>query len=169
MRADLRARASFEDFFIEQGGCLMAQAYALTGNVQDAQDLVQEVMIRTWQRWRRVSRLEHPAAWARRVLINLAVDRWRTKSRHQVLVDTTASLPPPGIGHIDVARELRRLPRQQRTAVVLHDIVGLTTTEVAREMKAPEGSVRGWLSRGRRALAERLQMTPENIQGERIK
>jgi RNA polymerase sigma-70 factor, ECF subfamily len=156
---------SFDDFFSEQRGPLFAQAYALTGNVHEAQDLVQETMIRTWRHWGRVSQLDKPSSWSRKVLHNLAVGRWRTRRAHASVSEITAPVPGPGIGHLDVARAIRGLPDNQRTAVLLHDVVGLSVAEVAGEMGAPEGSIRGWLSRARRTLAAELEVTPSNSRG----
>jgi RNA polymerase sigma-70 factor (ECF subfamily) len=163
-RVDLSV-TTFDDFFLEQRGPLFAQAYALTGDVDEAQDLVQEAMIRTWRRWGRVSQMDRPSSWARKVLHNLAVGRWRARRAHTGVSEITTPVPGPGVGHLDVARALRRLPDNQRTALLLHDVVGLSVEEVAVEMQAPEGSIRGWLSRGRRALATDLQITPAKSRG----
>jgi RNA polymerase sigma-70 factor (ECF subfamily) len=151
---------TFDEFFAAYHRPLIAQAYALTGDLNEAQDLVQEVMLRVWRHWGRVRRMDIPAAWARRVLMNLAIGRWRERRSHQQLSESTSPIPAPEAGHLDVAKAMRRLPNNQRTAVLLHDIVGMTVAEVAAEMKVPEGSVRGWLSRGRRTLAEALELLP---------
>ena len=60
------------------------------------------------------------------------------------------------VGHLDVVDALRRLPSDQQRALVLHDVIGLSVAEVARELRVPEGTVRSWLSRGRAALAADL-------------
>ncbi len=153
---------TFDDFFSEQRSPLFAQAYALTGDLEEAQDLLQEVMLRTWQRWDRVSQMDRPSSWARKVLVNLAIGRWRKRRVRFNVREADMPTPAPGVGHLDVARALRRLPVAQRNAVLLHDIAGMTVAEVAAEMGAPEGSVRGWLSRGRRTLAEALGISPAN-------
>jgi RNA polymerase sigma-70 factor (ECF subfamily) len=58
---------------------------------------------------------------------------------------------------------LARLPLAQRTAIVLHHLVGMPVTEIARETGTPEGTVKARLSRGRRALAVLLDFTlPED-------
>ena len=160
---------TFDDFFSEQRGPLFAQAYALTGNVEEAQDIVQEVMIRTWRRWSRVSKMDRPSSWARKVLNNLAVGHWRTRRAHASVSENATPVAAPGIGHLDVARALRRLPENQRTALILHDVIGLSVAEVAGEMDAPEGSIRGWLSRGRQSLANELEITTSNSRGGKSK
>ncbi len=160
---------TFEDFFLEQRGPLFAQAYALTGDIEEAQDLLQEVMLRTWRRWDRVSQMERPSSWARKVLLNLAIGRWRKRRVQRVVGEADASIPAPEVGHLDVSRALRGLPDSQRNAVLLHDIVGMSVAEVAAEMRVPEGSVRGWLSRGRRTIADVLGVSSTNNPGGKVK
>jgi RNA polymerase sigma-70 factor, ECF subfamily len=113
-----------------------------------------EALLRAWNRWPYASGYEDPAAWTRRVLHNLAVSRLRRRK----LERRRASLAPnttqgPSADAVDLARALRRLPAAQREALVLHEVVGLTTEEVAKEMRASAGSVRKWLYRARTALA----------------
>lgn len=150
-----RRRAAFDEFVRAQSGPLFGQAYLLTGQYQEAQDLVQETLVRVWQHWDRVAGYDEPAAWARHVLHNLAVSRWR-KLRRRAAADVQRSTPPPDIGHLDVVAALARLPARQRRAIVLHDVVGLDVEAVAAELGSPAGSVRAWLSRGRAALAADL-------------
>lgn len=51
---------------------------------------------------------------------------------------------------------LRTLPGSQRTAIVLHYLTDLSVEQVAHEMRSPVGTVKAWLSRGRKALADQL-------------
>ncbi|MGO9911474.1 MAG: sigma factor [Acidimicrobiales bacterium] len=67
----------FERFFRGQARSLMRQAYLLTGDAGEAQDLVQETMIRAWREWPRLQGYDDPGAWARQVLHRLAIGRWR--------------------------------------------------------------------------------------------
>ena len=61
----------------------------------------------------------------------------------------------PAMRH-DVQKALRTLPVKQRYALLLHHVVGLPVADVAREMGAPEGTVKSWLWRGRDALQRSL-------------
>jgi DNA-directed RNA polymerase specialized sigma24 family protein len=65
----------FDAFVAAQSVSLLRTAYLLTGDRGHAEDLLQQVLVRTATRWR-VAR-EAPEAYARRVLANLAKDRWR--------------------------------------------------------------------------------------------
>jgi RNA polymerase sigma-70 factor (ECF subfamily) len=60
------------------------------------------------------------------------------------------------VEHLDVVAALNDLPLAQRRAIVLHDLDGMSVAEVAKEVGAPEGTVKSWLSRGRASIAEAL-------------
>ncbi|MGO8874567.1 MAG: SigE family RNA polymerase sigma factor [Acidimicrobiales bacterium] len=155
----------FDEFFAEQHKSLLGQAFVLTGDLEESRDLVQEVFFRAWRKWDRVAAMDNPAAWARLVLRNLAIGRWRRlrgRSPNRPLAEGDRVESAPGIGHLDIARALRELPERQRTVLILHDLVGLSVNETALEIRAPEGSVRGWLSRGRRSLANTLELPAES-------
>jgi len=154
----------FDRFFLESKPALFAQAYVLTGDVAEAEDLVQETFVRTWRHWQRVSKLENPGGWARHVLDNLAVDSWRRrasrKRRNALELRSAASVPGPSTEHLELVAALRALPSRQRQALVLSAIVGLSTDEIAREMSTTAATVRSWLSRARASVESDLADTP---------
>jgi len=152
-------RSSFDRFVQESSGALFGQAYVLCGQYHEAQDLVQETLVRLWQHWDRVAVYEDPRGWARHVLHNLAVSRWRKARIRLGSLGREQAVEAPDIGHLDVVEALGRLPERQKRSIVLHDVVGMSVTEVAAEMGVPEGSVRGWLSRGRASLASDLSLS----------
>jgi RNA polymerase sigma-70 factor, ECF subfamily len=172
----VRKYLTFDDFFYQQRKSLLAHAYVLTGNSDDAQDLVQEVFLRVWKQWEKVSQMDSPAAWSRTVLNNLAIGRWRRAKvekrqswRSQIgetaesgVSDVSDECQAPDAAATGLARELRRLPQKERTALLLYHVVGLRVSEVASEMSAPEGTVRSWLTRGRQSLAKSLQVSTED-------
>lgn len=154
--------AEFDEFYRASRDRLAVQIAALTGDAGEAVDHVQEAFIRAWTRWTYVGGLEDPAGWVRRVAYNLAVSRWR-RARRVVL---RARAVDAAVEWDDAQREvvdaLRTLPRAQREAIVLHHLVGLSVDEIATELHAPAGTVKSWLSRGRRQLATALA-TPEEV------
>ncbi len=105
---------------------------------------------------------EFPLVWVCRTLFNLALNDRRHRRRSVV----TAAVPQlritaePVPDHLGLVAALTALPRLQCEALVLHDAVGFTVAEVARAMGVPPGTVRSWLSRGRRAVADRLEEHP---------
>jgi RNA polymerase sigma-70 factor, ECF subfamily len=148
----------FRSFFERNVGQLVGLAYLWSGSQDDAVDLAQEALTRAWKRWESLSRHANPEAWVRRVLHNLCNDRWRTLKRERSIdawksTDQYVMATPV---ETDVASLVSRLAPKPRRALVLHDIVGLSVSEVASEMGANEGTVRSWLSRSRATLREQL-------------
>jgi RNA polymerase sigma-70 factor (ECF subfamily) len=140
---------------------LVAQVYALTGDPQEAQDCVQEAFERAWSHRGTLDRAGHPEAWVRTTAHRLAVSRWRRTMRSRRDPDralgaatTTAG---PTESRVALVAALQQLPNDQRRALVLHHLADLSVAEVAREVGAPEGTVKARLSRGRAALAALLE------------
>jgi RNA polymerase sigma-70 factor (ECF subfamily) len=149
----------FDAFYTGTSRRVLHQMYAMTGNLADAQELVQEAYARAWQRWSAVSTYDEPEAWVRTVAWRLAASRWR-KARNGVAAmlrhGPADHAPEPSVDNVALVAALRQIPEAQRRAVVLHHLAGLSVTEVAHETGAPEGTVKARLSRGRAALAELL-------------
>jgi RNA polymerase sigma-70 factor, ECF subfamily len=134
---------------------MVGQLYLLTGDLGEAQDVVQEAFVRAWHRRRRFADGDQPDAWIRMVARRLAVSRWR--ATRSALAAWRRTGPPraqsgPSEDAALVAALLQNLPDQQRRVVVLHYLCDLTVEQVAAELGAPTGSVKVWLSRGRAAL-----------------
>ncbi|WP_375476870.1 SigE family RNA polymerase sigma factor [uncultured Jatrophihabitans sp.] len=153
---------AFDAFYARTRDRLAVQVAALTGDPVEALDHVQEAFIRAWGRWSRVGRLDDPEGWVRRVAHNLAVSRWR-RARRTVLGDRPDGAVP---GWDDdqgaVLAALAHLPRPEREAIVLHHLVGLSVAEIAAELRAPSGTVKSWLARGRARLATHLNAVGED-------
>jgi RNA polymerase sigma-70 factor (ECF subfamily) len=151
----------FDEFFRVVCPLLIGQAYVYTGSLVQAQDLAHETLTRVWQRWDDLRSYDDPGAWARKVLYNLATSEWRrAQVRHRESL-APSSLDGPDIEALALAQALRTLPVPQRHAIVLHDAVGVPVSEIALELDVPEGTVRSWLTRGRRLLAIELTITDE--------
>jgi RNA polymerase sigma-70 factor (ECF subfamily) len=124
-----RTAESFDDFYRATSRRVLHQVYALTGDLTEAQDCVQEAYARAWQRWSRVRAHDDPEAWVRTVARRIAVSRWRrTRTAmgyllHHGRPETTAA---PSEDHALLVRALRDLSQPQRDAVVLHHLVGLS-------------------------------------------
>jgi RNA polymerase sigma-70 factor (ECF subfamily) len=148
------------------GRFLYNVAYRLTGNDDDAYDLVQEALLRV----RKGLETYQPGsmeAWLSRIVTNVFLDEVRRKRRRPVefLPEDSERLLPaaPGADEAtenlsdDVQAALRRLPEEFRTAVVLCDVVGLSYEEIAEATSIPVGTVRSRIHRGRRLLRVALQ------------
>jgi RNA polymerase sigma-70 factor (ECF subfamily) len=150
------AERPFDDFYRESRDRVALHVTAVCGDPIEALDFAQEAFARAWSRWDRIGGYEDPEGWVRRVAFNLAVGRWRRARR----ILLTPRLPVPSVELPDetsaVIAALQELPLAQRRAIVLHHLVGLSVDDVARELSAPTGTVKSWLSRGRLRLADRL-------------
>lgn len=147
---------SFDAFFRATKKPLLAMAYVLTGDISTAQDLSQEALLRTWERWSRIGQYDSPEGWTRRVLHNLAVDNRRSARVRTRTAPEARTLPAPDDLHLSLAAALRSLPKDQVTTLILHDGAGMSIREVALQMSVPEGTVKSWLSRGRASAASLL-------------
>jgi RNA polymerase sigma factor (sigma-70 family) len=140
-------------------GCyrrLVTRLYAFTGDLSDAEEVVQEAFVRALAAPRRFRGVDNPEAWLFRVAVNVARTRLR---RRQVLdrllrrVGPPPILPDRGADHLALMAALRRLPPGQRYALALHYLSDLPIDDVASVLNASEGTVKSRLSRGRVALA----------------
>ena len=150
----------FDAFYARTAPSVVRQLHAMTGDLLEAQDCVQEAYARAWQRWSTVSTYNVPEAWVRTVAWRLAVSRFRRARVGIGLLRRTG--PPPDVPALEPDRvalvaALRQLPEAQRRAIVLHHLGGLSVDEVAAETHAPSGTVKARLSRGRAALAALLE------------
>jgi RNA polymerase sigma-70 factor (ECF subfamily) len=153
-----RGAANFDDFYSATARRIVRHAYALTGNIADAQDVAQEAFARAWQRWDSVRACDSPEAWVRRVATNLATSRFRRErtaraAAHQLIARDVAEISPDTVA---LVAALRTLPERQRVVLVLHYLADLPVGQIAADLRCPIGSVKAWLSRGRDALAAAL-------------
>jgi RNA polymerase sigma-70 factor (ECF subfamily) len=154
----------FDEFYRETRERLLAYLYAAGGDLTEAQDAAQEAYARAWQRWSSVSTMANPEAWVRTVGWRVLASRWRKlRGRTSAYQRHGAPQPMPGPSEdtVMLVTALRRLPAEQRLAIVLHHVVGLPVASVAAETGVPVGTVKARLSRGRRALAALLPMADE--------
>ena len=138
-------------------------AYRLTGNDADAQDLVQEVLLRV-RRGLETYRPGSLEGWLSRITTNAFLDEVRRRRRRPTVPlpddpdrviagteDVEAALAATTLGD-DIQAALRSLPEDFRVAVVLCDVVGLPYDEIADQLGVPIGTVRSRIHRGRAAL-----------------
>ena len=146
----------FNEFFAASFRRIVSQIYAMTGNLAEAEDSVQEAYARAWQRWDDVRDYADPESWIRTVAYRLCVSAWRKSVNRRNAHRRAAANPElPGLSpdHLALVSALRRISPDQRRAIVLYHLVGLTIAEIARETGTPEGTVKSHLNRGRKALA----------------
>jgi RNA polymerase sigma-70 factor, ECF subfamily len=152
-------KPAFEQLMAEHRQRVVRTAYRLLGRMEDAQDAAQEVFLRLL---RNLDRIEgDPQAWLYRVTVNICNDHYR---RRTIMADPEIEQadPAPDPERVLALDERRRLlmegletlGERERTAVVLRDIEGLSTREVAAIMGVEEVTVRTRISVARVKLAK---------------
>lgn len=159
---------TWEEVARAHGRFIYTVAYRLTGNDDDAKDLVQEVLLRV-RKGLASYRPGSMEGWLSRITTNAFLDDVRRRRRRPVelLPEEPDRLAPPTQGadaaleaavlSEDVQAAVRRLPPEYRSAVVLSDVVGLTYQEISEALAVPVGTVRSRLHRGRALLREALR------------
>jgi RNA polymerase sigma factor (sigma-70 family) len=158
---------TWEEVARDHGRFLYTVAFRLTGNEDDAQDLVQEVLLRV----RRGLVTYQPGSmegWLSRITTNAFLDEVRRRKRRPVISlpsDPDLVVPPsPSADEAlaatalpdDIQAALAALPDEYRAAVVLCDVVGQSYEEIAASLSVPTGTVRSRIHRGRALLRKAL-------------
>ncbi|MBZ5578885.1 MAG: sigma-70 family RNA polymerase sigma factor [Acidobacteriia bacterium] len=151
-------RAAFERLLRQHERLVLATAVRLLGNLEDGQDAAQEVFLRLYRNLAKVEAAGNLAGWLYRVTANVCHDHRRKRPR-------TADMEEAGqvaAGSADPQQEaaeaerrrvlelsLRMLPEKERAALVLRDLEGLSTAEVAQALGSSEATVRSQISKAR--------------------
>lgn len=163
---DDAASVEFHAFFERHYAELARLAHLLTGEPDAADDLAADALLALWHRWDRVRAADHPAAYARGVVANLARTRIRSAVRERRRItlfwsqrdDKTENPDIPGV--VDVQDALRRLPFRKRACVVLRHAFDLSEKDTALALGISVGTVKSQTSKGM-AEVKRLLGTDE--------
>jgi RNA polymerase sigma-70 factor (sigma-E family) len=143
---------------------LLRSAYLITGNLEEAQDLLQTALERTYRHWSAVRRSDSPEAYVRRILVNAATDSWRRRRDRHVALDE-ARMPAhedPELAGLPsreaLLRQVRELPVGQRAVLVLRYFDDLTELETAHALGCSVGTVK---SQHARAMARLRRQLPD--------
>ncbi|HJQ90455.1 MAG TPA: SigE family RNA polymerase sigma factor [Acidimicrobiia bacterium] len=151
----------FESFYRREYARMVAIARALMRTGSSAEDLAQESFVAAHRNWDRISGYDDPGAWVRRVLINRATSLHRKAGAELRALtrlgghaeDTIPELTPRGT---EVWDEVRKLPRRQAQATVLHYVDQLSIEEICEVMGVSPGAVKAHLHKARAHLSKRL-------------
>jgi RNA polymerase sigma-70 factor (ECF subfamily) len=159
--------AAFERLMRQHERLVLATALRLTGSMEDARDVSQEVFLKLYRNLDKVQSSGSLTSWLYRVTVNAAHDLTR-KRRPETPVDETMPLPSSDADPHETLSEaerrralhlsLRMLSEKERSALVLRDLEGLSTEEVARILGSSEPTVRSQICKARvkvRAFVER--------------
>jgi RNA polymerase sigma-70 factor (sigma-E family) len=150
----------FEEFAAARLPALLRYATLLTGDREQARDIVQDVLTRALVKWDRIGAVDEPYAYVRRMVTNEHLS-WRRRRRlrtvplHEEPTERAAD-PPPGD---EMWQLLATLPRQQRAVLVLRFYEGLSDPDIADVLGCRPGTVRSNASRALAALRIELGTT----------
>jgi RNA polymerase sigma factor (sigma-70 family) len=153
---------TFEAVAVADARRLYSLALSILRDEGEAEDAVQETLLKTWRSWESVAVMERPAAWLTRVCVNHCISRRRhLRSRgwpQLALSEDAVSRGDPGTAadFIDIDRAYRHLSLRQRAAITLNYRQGYSVEECAVFMGCRPGTVRAHLARGLVTLRKEL-------------
>jgi RNA polymerase sigma-70 factor (ECF subfamily) len=178
MRTRRKQRDQFERIALPHLDSLYGAAYRLTRNARDAEDLVQDAMLRAYRFWDSFQQDSNCKAWLFKILTNTFINNYQKAKRSREVINAAAfeqeavdgvlvhenaasQRDPRGVlldktMSQEVADALAEIPAEFRMAVVLCDVEGFSYKEIAEIMDCPVGTVMSRLYRGRRLLKKAL-------------
>jgi len=172
----------FEEEFVPKLDALYNFAYHLTYNQEDAEDLVQEALVKAYRFIDSYKKGTNAKAWLFKILKNAFINEYRKKSKRPYNVDLDDvvnyhnSEDTQYVGYLDLREDifqgmlgdqittaLETLPVDFRTVVILCDIQGFTYEEMASIIDIPIGTVRSRLHRARNMLKDKLMNYAESL------
>jgi RNA polymerase sigma-70 factor (sigma-E family) len=150
-----RTHEEFDRFVEEACEPLLRAVYLIVRDAAAAEDVVQETLLRVARRWPRVRRMRHPAAYARRIAVNLALDQHRVRSREGAALEREGSVlarsEEDGNGRVehraDLIAALSKLSPRARAVIVLRYYGDLSEAQVADSLGCSVGTVKTTTSR----------------------
>jgi RNA polymerase sigma-70 factor (sigma-E family) len=176
-----RPSREFDEFVADSVDGLLRTAYLIAWDFAEAEDLVQECLFRVARRWPRVRRMEYPTAYARTVLVNLALDGQRRRTRARAELGRSGAPEPVEhedeaavhvLGWVETTTDLNRtlgeLAPRQRAVLVFRYLYDLSEAQVAEVMGCSVGTVKSTASRALQRLRTAAdEVEPESLTAEK--
>jgi len=168
--------AGFEQVLAPHLKPLYSLAYRFAGSRHDAEDLVQELLIRLYPRFSELKKVEDLRPWLARSLHNLYIDTLRSRQRSplgnsdpdsDVILDLVSDTDPGPAAMTEQSDEsgqiqhaMEQLSEAHRSLIIMHDMEGYTLPELTQIFDLPIGTLKSRLHRARKNLRENLQKEP---------
>ena len=161
---------AFGELYRDHAGRVFALCLRMSGDRVRAEELMQDVFVRAWERLASFRGDASFGSWLHRLAVNVVLTESRTDRRRNARVTLAEDLgaaeagagraaaqqgADPGLG-IDLERAIAGLPPGARMAFVLHDVEGFSHAEIATLSGLAEGTIRAQLHRARKLLMEAL-------------
>ena len=141
----------FEAVVTKHENRLYRTALAITGNMSDAEDIVQETFLRAYEKAPTFESDEHKKAWLIRVTVNLCSSRLRSPWRKRI-VPLLDSYPASEPGQHELLEQIMTLPPKYRTVIHLFYYEGYSIKDISELTGQKESTVRSQLTRAREKL-----------------
>jgi RNA polymerase sigma-70 factor (sigma-E family) len=156
----------FRAFVSRHQEALLRLALLVSADAGTAEDLVQTAMMRTFARWDRF-RGEEPVAYARKIIVNANIDRWRRTRGREQLTDVVPERPVADEGEQVADRDaliraLAGLSVPERRVIALRFLVDMSESDTAQHLGIPTGTVKSVTHRAIRKLREHGQLADLN-------
>jgi len=157
---------AFRDYVRTRSRALLRTAYLLTGNVADAEDLVQSALAKTYLAWGRIEDRGALDGYVRRAIVNTHISWWRRRRLEEFPTD---EIPDQAVAEHSVSSDMQealrraidRLPQRMRAAVMLRFYDDMTEAEVAEVLGVSLGTVKSTVSRAVAKLRIDAELQPE--------
>jgi RNA polymerase sigma factor (sigma-70 family) len=151
--------ADFEAFFLREHVRLFRALCLLTRSPQEAEEVMQDAFLKLWERWDRASAMDRPTGYLYRTAMNLVRSRAR-RARTAIRTGPRRGPHHDPLADVEdreaVVRALAILTPRQRAAVVLMDVLDLTSEQAGAALRVKASTVRVLVHRGRSALREAM-------------
>lgn len=156
------ANAAYEKAVNDHFGDLYRFAYWLCRNRWQAEDLVQEALLRAWRAWPALRDERAVKAWLF-TIVHREFHRAGSRNRRTEPISDTDefSFNPDPTQSVDISRALGELPEASRVALLMQVLGGFSCSEISDALGASEGAVMTRLTRARQALRRRFEATDE--------
>ncbi len=129
------------------------------GDALVAEEMAQETLIRLCRDWHKVSEMDNPEAWIRRVAINFAHSHYRRRAIERRISQRLGTHDRTTDSHdVEALQLLTGLPHRQRAAMILHHYLDLRLREVGEVMDLPEGTVKTLIHKALKSLRADINM-----------
>jgi RNA polymerase sigma-70 factor (sigma-E family) len=157
---------AFREYVRARRPALLRTAYLLTGNLADAEDLVQSALAKTYLAWHRIEDRGAVDSYVRRAMVNTQISWWRRRRLEEFPTDeipdqATVDYPVSSDVQESLRQAIDRLPQRMRAAVMLRYYEDMTEAEVAEVLGVSVGTVKSTVSRAVAKLRTDLELQPD--------
>lgn len=148
---------SFEQLLTKYGQQLYRTAFLYVGNREDALDVVQETVYRSFESIGKLKNESFFLTWVTRILINCANAILKKRQIHESIEEVTMLVHEKTNQYIEIKEAIDQLQENYQTAIILFYYHDLSIKQIAKTMEIPENTVKTYLSRGRKHLKKLIE------------